>query len=52
MKAGERPGQKKTDGDTRTETTPRTKKANETGRKKGDKKNRERTGGGGENTKG
>jgi hypothetical protein len=57
MKASERPGQenhrqKKTDGDTRTETTPRTKKANETERTKADKKNRERTGCGGENTKG
>jgi len=61
IKARERPGQEnhrqeKTDGDTRTETTPRTKKANETERTKGEeqgiKKNREKTGGGGENTKG
>ncbi|KAI5605505.1 hypothetical protein BDE02_01G356900 [Populus trichocarpa] len=61
IKARERPGQENhrqenTDGDTRTETTPRTKKANETERTKGEeqgikKKNRERTGGGGENTK-
>jgi hypothetical protein len=61
IKARERPGQEnhrqeKTDGDTRTETTPRTKKASETERTKGEeqgiKKNREKTGDGGENTKG